>query len=1264
MRCFYLTFILAFFCSLTVLAQPLPPTVASSNISFNSIDGGGFRILWTSGNGARRVVVIRQATAVTALPVNGVDYNPNPIFGSGDAMAPGQFVVYDNTSSFVDVTGLQPGTIYHVAIFDYNGTASTTQYLTSGFPYASQSTISPPTVSTSAITAPVISGSTMTLNWINGNGARRLVLIRQGAAVNANPADLTIYNANSIYGIGNQVGVGNYSVYTGTGSSVSITGLQPGTTYHYSIFEYNGTNGPVYLVPGTVANFTTAPRPTVSSTGVGFASVDGAGMRVLWTSGNGARRIVVARAGAAVTATPVDGVDYTASAAFGSGDDLGSSQFVVFDGTGSFVDITSLSPATTYHFRVYEYDGSGTSTAYLTSASGTGSQSTLSSPTVPVSNLNFTNLSGSGITVNWTNGNGSRRLLVMRAGSAVNADPVNLTSYPANSIFGSGTQIGTGNYVTGNTAASTIAVTGLSINTTYHFAVYEFNGISSPMYLVPGTTGSITTPATPTVAASGLSYAAIEGNGFRMNWTNGNGQRRIVVARAGAAVTAVPVDGVDYNHNTQFGLGDDLGSNQYVIYDGSSTFFDISGLQSATTYHFRVYEYNGTGATTSYLTSSFGSGSQATVSVPVTATSAINFTNVSGSTVRINWTNGSGSGRLLLMHQGAPVDSDPANLAFYSGNGSFGIGPEIGTGNFVIFRSSTNTVTVTNLLPATTYHLAAYEYNGSISPVYRVPGVTASITTAAQPTIAASGISFSQIEGNSMRVLWTSGNGARRIVVARAGAAVTALPANGTDYTPSAILGNGDNLGNGQFVVYDGTSSFVDVSNLLPNTTYHFSVFEYDGSGAITAYLTSTVPSASQASATTPTIQASNLSFSNVGGTTLTANWTTGNGQSRIVVMKQGSPVDTDPTDLTFYTPGTSFGTGTQIGTGNYVVYRSTASTVNITNLLAGTTYYFAVYEYNGVTVPVYMRPATTGSVTTVGPPAVQATTASAGSISATSFQLNWVNGSGNRRLVLMKAGSAVDATPVDNGAYTANSGFGSGTVLGTGNYVVYAGAGNSILVTGLTPNTTYHFAVFEYNLISANSQFLITNPARNSATTNAAVPVRFVNFTATKTSNGIQLNWSTAQEDNSASYQVERSGDGIVFESIGSLQAAGFSAVLKEYTYKDASPIKGIAFYRIRQIDLDGKFMFSKVVTINNKFSGMVIRYANPVNDQLFIELADSGPAVRTEWKMYDLSGRILMKGISNGNTIKCKLPLLEKGVYLVEIVQGEKRELLKLVK
>src|SRR6266700_2995788 len=85
-----------------------PPTTAASNIIFFFTEGNSFRINWTNGNGSRRIVVMRQGSAVTALPVNGTDYNENAVFGNGDAIQSGQFVVYDNTGNFVDVSGLQP----------------------------------------------------------------------------------------------------------------------------------------------------------------------------------------------------------------------------------------------------------------------------------------------------------------------------------------------------------------------------------------------------------------------------------------------------------------------------------------------------------------------------------------------------------------------------------------------------------------------------------------------------------------------------------------------------------------------------------------------------------------------------------------------------------------------------------------------------------------------------------------------------------------------------------------------------------------------------------------------------------------------------------------------------------------------------------------------------------------------------------------------------------------------------------------------------
>lgn len=1240
-----------------------PPTIPASGINFTSLDGAGYRVNWTSGNGARRIVIMREGSAVTSLPANGIDYNASSTFGNGDQLAPGEYVVFDGVSSLVDVSGLQPGTTYHVAIFEYNGTASGTEYLTSTFPAASQSTLSAPTTQVSNIVFSNITGNSMTLTWSNGNGQRRLVIARQGSAVNANPVDLTTYSNASNFGSGTQIGSGNYSVYASTGNSVTVSNLQPNTTYHYSLHEYNGSSGPVYMIPGATASATTAPRPTIAASNLTFGSVDGGFMRVNWSNGNGARRIVVARAGSAVTSVPVDGVDYNASTTFGAGDAIQPGEYVVYDGTSTFVDLANLQPGTTYHFRVFEYDGAGANIAYLTSSFPSGSQTTLSAPTIQASNLNFTNVSGSSVTLNWTNGNGTRRIVLGRQGSAVNADPVNLTFYSGNSIFGNGSQIGTGNYAVYAGNGNSVTITNLQINTTYHFAVYESNGSSTPVYHIPGAAASVTTPASPTAAATNVSFNGIDGGSFRISWTNGNGQRRIVVARAGSPVTSVPVDGVDYNANAAFGNGDVIQPNEYVVFDGTTTFVDLSNLQAATTYHFRIYEYNGTGSNTAYLTSLFGSGSQATLSAPTTQASAVNFTNIGGSNVQVNWTNGNGTGRIALMRQGSAVNADPVNLSFYSGNSIFGNGAQIGSGNYVVFRGPTvNTTTVTNLTPGTTYHVAVYDYNGSSTPVYAVPGAINSFTTAAQPTIPPSSMTFTSLEGNSMRVNWNNGNGQRRILIARAGSAVTAAPANGVDYNASSVFGNGDQLAPSQFVIFDGTSAFADISNLAPNTTYHFAVFEYDGTGGNTAYLTSTFLSGSQATLGAPTLQASNILFSSVGATALTAGWTVGNGSARLLLARQGSPVNADPVDLTIYNGNAAFGSGPQIGTGNYIVYRSGGTTVNITGLTSGTTYHFALYEMNGSSGPVYAVPPARAQITTPGAPQIQAVNATAGSITTNTMQLTWTNGSGNRRLVLMKQGSAVDANPVNNAIYSANSFFGSGTEIGSGNYVVFDGTASNVLVTGLTNNTTYYFAVFEYNSFGvASSQFLLTNPATGNATTASGLPVTFLDFRATAGNKFITLEWATAQEQNSSHFVILKSTDGVDFRPIGRKDAAVNSVIRKDYAFVDASPAPGTNYYRLQQVDADGRFMYSKIVSVQYARRSIVKNFLNPLRNSLHVQLADGASGT---WKLINMQGQLLLQGAIHNARIHYNTASLPEGMYVLEIILKDHKECLKLVK
>jgi len=217
----------------------------------------------------------------------------------------------------------------------------------------------------------------------------------------------------------------------------------------------------------------------------------------------------------------------------------------------------------------------------------------------------------------------------------------------------------------------------------------------------------------------------------------------------------------------------------------------------------------------------------------------------------------------------------------------------------------------------------------------------------------------------------------------------------------------------------------------------------------------------------TPGTQASNFAVTGTSTSSLDLSWTRGTGTKILVVAKEGSAVDADPVSGTIYNANSTFGSGDQIGTGNYVVYSGTAQNVTVTGLNDNTTYYFALYEYNDTNGVCYLTPALTGNGTTDAiactPPSVQASNFTA--VADTySVDLSWTNGDGLKVIVLAKEGTSVDSDPVDGTSYTANSVFGTGDEIGTGNYVVYTGTAQNVTVTGLNANTSYYFAIYEYN--------------------------------------------------------------------------------------------------------------------------------------------------------------------------------------------------------
>ena len=92
-------------------------------------------------------------------------------------------------------------------------------------------------------------------------------------------------------------------------------------------------------------------------------------------------------------------------------------EFVVYDDNFNETTVKGLNPATTYYFRIYEYDGSGTGTIYLKTSFASASSSTAVTPTVQASNLAAINITENSLNLTWTEGNGKGGFVVARQGA-------------------------------------------------------------------------------------------------------------------------------------------------------------------------------------------------------------------------------------------------------------------------------------------------------------------------------------------------------------------------------------------------------------------------------------------------------------------------------------------------------------------------------------------------------------------------------------------------------------------------------------------------------------------------------------------------------------------------------------------------------------------------------------------------------------------------------------------------------------------------------
>lgn len=176
-----------------------------------------------------------------------------------------------------------------------------------------------------------------------------------------------------------------------------------------------------------------------------------------------------------------------------------------------------------------------------------------------------------------------------------------------------------------------------------------------------------------------------------------------------------------------------------------------------------------------------------------------------------------------------------------------------------------------------------------------------------------------------------------------------------------------------------------------------------------------------------------------------------------------------------------------------------------------------------------------------------------------------------------------------------------------------------------------------------------------NSTTglTNQPLPVTLVSFTGYYLDDSPFLKWTTATEINNDFFVVEKSTNAIVWENVGTVKGAGNSSSLAYYSFKVKEPINDVTYFRLKQVDYDGKTEYSKFITLKSKASqlGGLKIYPNPCTGT--INLYYTGEDLdNTFITVFNTAGECILKTLFKNELDVSTVP---SGLYYLQIVNSD---------
>ncbi len=241
--------------------------------------------------------------------------------------------------------------------------------------------------------------------------------------------------------------------------------------------------------------------------------------------------------------------------------------------------------------------------------------------------------------------------------------------------------------------------------------------------------------------------------------------------------------------------------------------------------------------------------------------------------------------------------------------------------------------------------------------------------------------------------------------------------------------------------------------------------------------------------------------------------------------------------------------------------------------------------------------------------------------------------------------------------AFTTCSPLGSDTTNPIADFALYQGGGDSF-----QPSHIDSLHIDTLSLTQTATAFSCTHPCSE------ILSVQLLSLNATLQNKAVNVAWKTTNEINTDHFVVERSTDARTFSDLQTVTAKGNGSTnVESYATVDLQPLQGTSYYRLKEVDKEGKITYSNVVSVTMLANGTLVISPNPVHDNVHV-LLQSTLSGKATFIVSDITGKIVAKQknqiVVGTNTVQISSASLSKGMYVLKVIQNNAVQSVKFIK